>query len=148
MPQVGPWGACRWRSGPIYHPKVDQDGHGQHGHGRILINAAAKQQNPTSCRGYFFWRPAMDRPPGALSIATFEKNIHCAGLVESPSGGAQPQGTSGGAGGAATQRHRWRLSVRCFTYSHSQPTLKTRGSYTAIACALVAPIRFYNYNAN
>ena len=41
VPQVGPWGACRWRSSPIYHPKVDQDGHGQHGHGRILINDAA-----------------------------------------------------------------------------------------------------------
>ena len=39
--QVGPWGACRWRSGPIYHQKVDQNGHGQHGHVRILINDAA-----------------------------------------------------------------------------------------------------------
>ena len=66
----------------LYNPKLpkwpliglpDLAGDRQHGHGRILINDAAKQQNPTSCRGYFFWRPAMDRAPGALSIATFEK---------------------------------------------------------------------------
>ena len=46
---------------------------GQHGHGRILINDAAKQQNPTSCRGYFFLKVAIDRAPGALSIAGLEK---------------------------------------------------------------------------
>ena len=73
MPQVGPWGACRWRSGSIYHPKMDQNGHGQHGHGMILINGAAKKRNPTSYRGYFFLRPAIDRGPGPLSIATFKK---------------------------------------------------------------------------
>ena len=73
MPQVGPWGACRWRSDPIYHPTVDQDGHGQHGHGRILINDAAKQRNPTSYRGYFFLKVAIDRGPGPLSIAGLKK---------------------------------------------------------------------------
>ena len=36
---------------------------GQHGHGRILINDAAKQQNPTSYRGYFFLKVAIDRGP-------------------------------------------------------------------------------------
>ena len=67
MPQVGPWGAsCRWRSGPIYHPKVDQDGHGQHGLGRILINDAAKQQNPTSFIRFFFVKVAIDRGPAGL----------------------------------------------------------------------------------
>jgi hypothetical protein len=32
---------------------VDQDGHGQHDHGKILINDAAKQQNPASCVSFF-----------------------------------------------------------------------------------------------
>ena len=50
-----------------------QDGHGQHGHGRILINDAAKQRNPTSYRGYFFLKVAIDRGPGPLSIAGLEK---------------------------------------------------------------------------
>jgi hypothetical protein len=39
---------------------VDQDGHGQHGHGRILINDAAKQQNPTSHVRIFFLKVAID----------------------------------------------------------------------------------------
>ena len=54
---------------------MDQDGHGQHGHGRILINDATKQQNPTSYRGYFFLKVAIDRGPGPLSIAGLKKNI-------------------------------------------------------------------------
>ena len=65
--------ACRWHNGPIYHPKVDQDGHGQQDHGRILINDAAKQQNPTSHRGYFSFKVAIDRAPGRLSIAGLKK---------------------------------------------------------------------------
>ena len=76
MPQVGPWGACRWRSGPIYHPKVDQDGHGQHDHGRILINDAENTKNPTSHVRFFFLKVAIDRAPGPLSIATFKKITH------------------------------------------------------------------------
>ena len=54
---------------------MDQDGHGQHGYGRILINDAAKQQNPTSCRGFFFVKVAIDRGLGPLSIAGLKKNI-------------------------------------------------------------------------
>jgi hypothetical protein len=60
---------------------VDQDGHGQHGHDRILIiinvnvNAAAKQRNPASNRGYFFLKVAIDRAPRALSIAGLKKKI-------------------------------------------------------------------------
>ena len=54
---------------------MDQDGHGQHDHDRILINDAAKQRNPTSYRGYFFLKVAADRAPGALSIAGLEKKI-------------------------------------------------------------------------
>ena len=73
MPQVGPCGACRWPNGPVYYPKVDQDGHGQYGHGRILINDAAKQQNPTSHLRFLFLRPEIDMGPGALSIATLKK---------------------------------------------------------------------------
>ena len=61
--QVGPWGACWWRSDPIQHSKVGQDDRGQHGHGRILINDAAKQQDPTSCVRFFFLRPVIDRAP-------------------------------------------------------------------------------------
>ena len=52
---------------------MDQDGHGQHGHDRILINDAAKQRNPTSYRGFFFLKVAIDRAPGALSIAGLKK---------------------------------------------------------------------------
>ena len=65
MPPVGPWGACRWCCVPIYLPKVDQNGHGQHGHGRILINDAAN----------FILKVAIDRGPDPLSIAGLEKNI-------------------------------------------------------------------------
>ena len=54
---------------------MDQDGHGQHGHGGILINGAAKQRNPTSYRGYFVLKVAIDRGPGPLSIAGLKKNI-------------------------------------------------------------------------
>ena len=42
---------------------------------RILINDAAKQRNPTSYRGYIFLKVAIDRTPGALSIAGVKKNI-------------------------------------------------------------------------
>ena len=52
---------------------MDQDGHGQHGHDRILINDAAKQQNPASYRGYLFLKVAIDRAPGPLSIAGLKK---------------------------------------------------------------------------
>ena len=52
---------------------MDQDGHGQHDHDRILINDAAKQQNPTSYRGYFFSKVAIDRGPGPLSVAVLKK---------------------------------------------------------------------------
>ena len=54
---------------------MDQDGHGQHDHDRILINDAAKQRNPTSYRGYFFLKVAIDRAPRALSIAGLKKKI-------------------------------------------------------------------------
>ena len=72
VPQVGPCGACRWPNGPIKHPKVDQDGHGQHDHGRILINDAAncKIRLPV---GDFFLKVAIDRGPGPLSITGLKK---------------------------------------------------------------------------
>jgi hypothetical protein len=59
-------------SGPIKHPKVDQDGHGQHGHGGILITDAAncKIRLPVV---FVFEGLAVDRAPGALSIAGLKK---------------------------------------------------------------------------
>ena len=54
---------------------MDQDGHGQHDHDRILINDAAKQRNPTSYRGYFFLKVAIDRDQWLLSIAGLKKKI-------------------------------------------------------------------------
>jgi hypothetical protein len=52
-----------WLSGPIYYSKMDQDGHGQHGHGKILLKDAVncKIQLPID----FFLRPAIDRSPGS-----------------------------------------------------------------------------------
>ena len=54
---------------------MDQNGHGQHDHDRILINDAAKQQNLTSYRGYFFLKVAIDRGAAPLSIAGPQKKI-------------------------------------------------------------------------
>jgi hypothetical protein len=64
-------------SGPIKNPKVTRMVMRQHGHGRILITDAAncELQNPTSCKGVFFLKVAIDRAPGGLSIAGLKKKI-------------------------------------------------------------------------
>jgi hypothetical protein len=61
VPQVGAWdlgvrvgGAARSGSIHIHHPKADQDGHGQHGHGRILINDAANYKIQLPVGGFLF----------------------------------------------------------------------------------------------
>ena len=54
-------------------PKVDQDGHGQHGHGRILLNDAANCKVRFLMRDIIFLRPETGRAPGALSVSGLKK---------------------------------------------------------------------------
>jgi hypothetical protein len=63
-------------SGLIKHPKADHDGHGQHGHDRILINDATTCKIQLPVWDYFFW----DRQPiGArwlIDCALQKENTH------------------------------------------------------------------------